>query len=285
MTFTRESIPANLNHFLVVSLALFIGGIARAETNTPLAATKLPVREKFQLYLLMGQSNMAGRGKIEAEDKTPDSRVFVFTLSNAWELAAEPITRDRKSGLGVGPGLAFGKMMAGKNPGITIGLVPCAVGGTPLKRWERGGDLYSNVVYRARQVMEQGILSGVLWHQGESDSGTKAHADSYGDRLSGMIRDLRTDLNSPNLPFVAGQLGEFLAQRGPDKSPFMTVVNEALTSLPEKVPHTACASSKGFQHKGDGVHFDAKSQREFGRRYAIEMLRLASPEFKPLPKK
>jgi hypothetical protein len=244
--------------------------------NTYASEAQLPAREKLHLYLLMGQSNMAGRGEITREDEIPDPRVLCFTLSNSWEKAVEPITRDRKSGLGVGPGLSFGKQMAASNKDVTIGLVPCAVGGTPLKRWVRGGDLYSNAVNRARLAMKDGTLKGVLWHQGESDSGTKTNADSYGERLTQMIRDLRADLQSPDLPVVAGELGEFLYDRGPDKSPYARVINEALAHLPEKVSHTACALSKGLTHKGDVLHFDSASQREFGKRYAAEMLKLTA---------
>ena len=127
--------------------------------------------------------------------------------------------------------------------------------------------------------MKYGTLKGVLWHQGESDSGTRTNADSYGARLGQMIRDLRADLQSPDLPVVVGQIGEFLYDRGPDKSPYARVVNEALAQLPEKVPHTGCALSKGLTHKGDDVHFNGASQREFGSRYAAEMLKLtASPK-------
>src|SRR5580765_6678569 len=106
-------------------------------TNAYASEAKLPAREKLHLYLLMGQSNMAGRGEITREDETPDPRVLCFTLSTSWEKDVEQITRDRKSCLGVGPGLAFGKQMAANSQDVTIGLVPCAVGGTPLKRWVR----------------------------------------------------------------------------------------------------------------------------------------------------
>jgi hypothetical protein len=240
------------------------------------AAVPLPAKEKLHLYLLMGQSNMAGRGKIAPEDKTIHPRVLLFTLDNKWELAVEPVTRDKPGMLGVGPGLAFGKAMAEKEPGITIGLVPCAVGGTQLKLWQHGGTLYSNAVRRAKLAMQVGTLKGIVWHQGESDSGTATNANTYGDRLAGMIRDLRADLAAPALPVVVGQIGEFLYDRGPDHSPYARVVNAALSSLPDKVPATACAPSQGLSHKGDQLHFDAASQREFGRRYAAAMLRLQS---------
>jgi len=247
-----------------------------AQTNATAASARLPAKEKLHLYLLMGQSNMAGRGKIAPEDKVPHPRVLVFTLDNKWELAVEPVTRDKPGMLGVGPGLAFGKAMAQGEPGATIGLVPCAVGGTQLKLWQREGILYSNAVYRAKLAMHDGTLKGIVWHQGESDSGTAANANTYGDRLAGMIHDIRANLDAPDLPVVVGQIGEFLYDRGPDHSPYARVVNAALAALPSKVPATACVPSKGLKHKGDQLHFDAASQREFGRRYAAEMLRLQS---------
>ena len=261
---------------LCLSAATAVGA-----TNSAPASVQLPVKQKLQLYLLMGQSNMAGRGKLAAEDKTPHPRVLVFTLQNQWAPAVEPITHDKPALLGVGPGLAFGKAMAEKEPGLTIGLVPCAFGGTPLKRWQKGGDLYSNAVHRARLAMRDGTLAGILWHQGESDSGTATNANTYGDRLTQMIKDIRGELATPNLPFVVGQIGEFLYDRGPDHSPYARVVNEALADLPGKVPATGCARSRGLTHKGDQLHFDAVSQRELGRRYAAEMLRLRSAKSEP----
>src|ERR1035437_7729706 len=251
---------------------------AGAQTNIAAHSVQLPVKEKLHLYLLMGQSNMAGRGQIGAEDKTPHPRVFLFTLQNKWEPAVEPVTRDKPGMLGIGPGLAFGKAMAATDPGLTIGLVPCAVGGTPLKRWERTGDLYSNAVQRARLAMREGTLKGIIWHQGESDSGAATNANSYGDRLSRMIQDIRADLGAPELPFVVGQIGEFLYDRGPGHAAYTRVVNAALAALPERVPATACAPSRGLKDKGDVLHFDAASQREFGRRYAAAMLRLQSAQ-------
>jgi hypothetical protein len=261
---------------LSVSLCL-LASTLNAQTNVPANSVQLPVKAKLHLYLLMGQSNMAGRGKIGPEDKTPHPQVLVFTPANRWESAVEPITHDKPTMLGVGPGLAFGKAMAETKSGATIGLVPCAFGGTPLKRWERGGDLYLNAVHRARLAMHDGTLKGILWHQGESDSGTSTNAHTYGDRLAKMIKDIRADLGAPNLPVVVGQIGEFLYDRGPEHSPYARVVNDALAKLPERVPFTGCASAKDLKHKGDQLHFDAASQRELGRRYAAEMLRLWNP--------
>jgi hypothetical protein len=270
-----------MNLLLPISVLFTLTACAMAapagtQTNAVAAPPRLPARVKLHLYLLMGQSNMAGRGKIAPEDKMTHPRVLLFTLDNKWELAVEPVTRDKPGMLGVGPGLAFGKAMAEKEPGVTIGLVPCAVGGTPLKRWQSGGDLYSGAVHRAKLAMQDGTMKGILWHQGESDSGSATNANTYGDRLAGMIRDIRADLATPGLPFVVGQIGEFLYDRGPKHSPYAHVVNAALAALPDKVPATACAPSQGLNHKGDQLHFDAAAQREFARRYAVEMLCLQS---------
>ncbi len=237
----------------------------------------LPPKDKLELYLLMGQSNMAGRGKIETEDKTPHPRVIMFETNNSWAAAIDPITKDRKSGLGVGPGLSFGKTMADRNPDVTIGLIPCAVGGTPLKRWQKGGDLYERAVKRAKLAMKDGTLKGVIWHQGESDTGAKTNADTYGTRLAQMIKDLRADLDAPNLPVVVGELGPFVINRTKDNLPLAKIVDDALKNLSNNIPLTACASSEGLKDGGDNLHFDAASQREFGRRYAAEMLRLQAP--------
>lgn len=254
----------------IYALTVAASVAANAATNL----VQLPVKEKLHIYLLMGQSNMAGRGKLGPEDKTPHPRVLMFTPDNQWQPAVEPITHDKPAMLGVGPALAFGKAMAERNPGVTIGLVSCAVGGTPLKRWEPGGDLYSNAVQRARLALRDGTLKGILWHQGESDSGAAANANSYGERLGKMVQAIRADLAAPNLPFVAGQIGEFLYDRSPGHSPYARVVNEAIAKLPEQIPAAGCAPSQGLKDKGDALHFDAVSQREFGRRYAAEMLRL-----------
>lgn len=228
---------------------------------------------QYELYLLIGQSNMAGRGKTTAADRKPHPRVFKFSKRNAWVPATAPLHFDKPRIAGVGPGDGFGRAMAEAEPQAKIGLVPCAVGGTPLRRWVKGGDLYENAVKRARSAMKQGTLKGVIWHQGESDSRSEKTAGTYAKRLAAMIGDLRKDLNSPQLPFVAGELGRFLNRK---RLPHWESVNAAINSLPKTVPHVAVVDSKGLKAKKDGVHFDAESAREFGRRYAAAMLKLQS---------
>jgi hypothetical protein len=226
--------------------------------------------ETPDVYLLMGQSNMAGRGKVEVEDQPNDPRLLVFARDGKWATAAEPLHWDKPKIAGVGPGLAFAKAMAAAQPGVTIGVVPCAVGGTPLSRWERSGDLYKAALARAKTAAASGTLKGMIWHQGEADSKPPL-STTYAERLQQMIRDLRADLGTPNLPVVVGELGTFLL--GKKESDAQTV-NDALHATAKALPHVACVEARGLNHHGDVLHFDAASQREFGKRYAAAMLLL-----------
>ena len=259
---------------LIAILALLMATLAGFAEDKGSNQAQLPPKKKLHIYLLMGQSNMVGRGAIDDEDKQTNPRVLSFTRSNVWQVATEPLHAG-SSAAGVGPGLTFGKRMAADDASVTIGLVPCAVGGTLLSRWSKGGDLYSNAVSRAKLAMKDGILTGVVWHQGENDSILEETAKTYGERLQQMFRDLREELGQPNLPIVVGEIGEFLyTRKDPTKTPYAKQINAALDEIPEKVPNTACIKASGLSHKGDEVHFDTKSQHELGRRFAEAMLDL-----------
>jgi pimeloyl-ACP methyl ester carboxylesterase len=259
---------------LPLMLALTLAPVAGADDPKPTRPV-LPPKAEFHLYLLIGQSNMAGRGAVEDEDRVPHPRVLKFTKENAWAPAIDPLHFDKPNVAGVGLGTAFGRAMAESNPRVTIGLVPCAVGGTSLARWQKDGDLYRQAVVRMKAALQDGTLRGILWHQGESDSGSEKTVRNYGERLAQMVRDLRTEFGTADVPFVAGHLGEFLKRESKEGRPsFWPVVNEQLDSLPTRVPHAAVVSSKDLKHKGDVVHFDSASLREFGKRYAAAMQRL-----------
>jgi hypothetical protein len=237
-------------------------------------AVKLPTKERFHLYLLIGQSNMAGRGKLTPADAVPTDRILKLSKENTWVPATEPLHFD-KTAAGAGLGISFARVMADATPGVTIGLIPCAVGGTPLERWSKGGDLYKQAVVRAKLALKDGTLKGILWHQGESDSGAEDKARSYGERLAKMIASLRAELGAGEIPFVAGKLGEFLKRADKNGKPnFWPVVNEQLGALPQHVARSAIAESAGLKDKGDGVHFDTPALREFGKRYAAAMQQL-----------
>lgn len=256
---------------LLVSRALGYGNHSDKRTEAELA-TKLPPKEKLHLYLLIGQSNMAGRGVLDTEKRISRTRVLKFSPNNKWAFGMEPLHHDKPAAVGAGLGMSFAREMADASPGATIGLIPCAVGGTPLERWEKGGDLYLQALERARLAMKDGTLKGILWHQGEGDSGNEAKSKSYADRFAKMIGDLRADLGAGEVPLVAGKLGEFLALESKEKTPvYWPLVNEQLASIPARVPKTAVVESTGLKDKGDKVHFDTPSLRTFGERYAEAM--------------
>ena len=236
-----------------------------------------PAREQFDLYLLIGQSNMAGRGKPDAESKAPNPRVLKFTGENTWAPGVDPLNFYRPGKEGVGLGTTFGRVMAAADPNVTIGLVQCAVGGTPLERWQKGGDLYGRAVTRARLAMKDGTLKGILWHHGENDSHKEETARTYGDRLVRMVADLRADLGAGDVPFLAGKIGPSLDlykgnERG--RMEFWKLVNEQIDNLPGRIPNSAVVESDGLTDIGDHVHYDSPSLRVFGKRYAAAMLQL-----------
>lgn len=267
--------------FSLLGCSLSICLSSQAAEPASSSGTPLPKKESLHLYLLIGQSNMAGRGAVEEVDKKPHERVLMFTKDQKWAPALDPLHFDKPIA-GVGLGSTFGRVMADANPGVTIGLVPCAVGGTPLERWQKGKDLYEAALVRIKAAMKDGTLKGILWHQGENDSGDLEKSQTYATRLATMVNDWRKDLGTPNVPFVAGKLGEFLSETSKDGKPVhWKLVNEQIAQIPTLVKNAAVVDSSGLKHKGDVVHFDSASLREFGRRYAKAMQELQAAGKKP----
>lgn len=252
-----------------VCLIALIASGAQSPASVPV---KPPAREKFHIYLLMGQSNMVGRDTRTLASQVDNPRVLALDANGHWVVARDPIHPQvgRIAG-GAGPGIPFALAMLKADPNITIGLVPCAVGGTPLRRWVKGADLYENAVRRARAAAQAGVIKGVLWHQGESDSDKQTNADTYETRLTGMFKDLRQDLNAPNLPIVVGQIGDFLV---PEKYPYADTVRAAIKRIPFVLPNAGYADSAGLTDKGDRLHFAADAQSEMGTRFARAMQEL-----------
>lgn len=222
-------------------------------------------REDFHLYLLIGQSNMAGRGKMTDADRQPVACIYSLDAKGAWQPAAHPLHFDKPKAAGVGLGLDFALAMQRENPHATIGLIPSAFGGTRLDQWEKGDELYENAIKRVKTATRCGVLKGVLWHQGESDSKPEL-APTYGARLAKMIASLRADLGDDNLPIVVGEVGQFRKQTP------TPLINAQLNEAAEQIPRVGCASSVDLNHSGDSTHFDATSLKKFGLRYAEQMI-------------
>lgn len=265
---TREP----MNRYRLIAIAAIVactcGFIAqRSIAQEASASADVPdACDDFDLYLLVGQSNMAGRGKMTTADKTPAPGVLAMDAAGKWQPAAHPLHFDKPSMAGVGMGIDFASTMRTADGGSSIGLIPCAFGGTSLNEWAKGTKLYDAAVARAVAGARSGVLRGVLWHQGEADL-TAELAPTYAARLTQMISDLRHDLDSPELPVVLGELGHFRQQ----KNPFTAEINRQLAQVAAELPQVRVASAADLHDNGDQTHFDADSLREFGRRYAAEM--------------
>jgi hypothetical protein len=107
---------------------------------------------------------------------------------------------------GVGPGMIFANTILKqyKDPEkARIGLVPCAIGGTAIKEWEKGSTLYKNMITRTKAALNHGgVLRAILWYQGESDTGSEKNANNYKHNLEKLIHDIRFDLQHPDLLFI-----------------------------------------------------------------------------------
>ena len=126
---------------------------------------------------------------------------------------------------------------------------------------------------RAHLALKAGTLKGILWHQGESDS-TDQLAPAYEAKLHDLIARLRKELDGPQVPFIAGQMGVFAESPWNDAK---KQVDQAHRDLPKKVENTAFVSAEGLHHRGDKVHFDSPSYRELGKRYAEAFLKMTKP--------
>ncbi|MGV8090397.1 MAG: sialate O-acetylesterase [Mangrovibacterium sp.] len=239
-------------------------------------------QSKLQLYLLIGQSNMAGRGVLEAQDTIAPERVLTLSKDLEWVPAKDPIHFD-KSIAGTSLGRTFGIEMAKTDKDAVIGLIPCAVGGTPIDAWTPGAfdpntrtHPWDDMVTRVQFALQYGEIKGILWHQGEGDCGSEKSI-VYEEKLTSLIGRLRQLTGDPHTPFVCGELGRFFIVRHrkeDSKSGPADRVVEALRTVSRHDRFAACVSSKGLTDKGDGTHFDSRSLREFGQRYARAMKKI-----------
>jgi len=261
--------------------ARLIPGVSKAVATYVSKNVKLPDQENFHLFLLVGQSNMAGRGKVTKADRVGNPRVLALGEDGRWKVATDPLHFDKPNIVGVGLSRSFANAIADSDPTVTIGLIPCAVGGSPISAWEDGGyhestktHPYDDAMPRARHALQYGVLKGILWHQGESDSKPGA-AEVYEQKLHTLIARFREELEEPNVPFIAGQMGQFAERPWSDAK---KLVDRVHRKLPDTIPHTAFVNSNGLKHKGDKVHFGADSYRILGKRFAEQYLKLISQQ-------
>ncbi|MBQ4199910.1 MAG: hypothetical protein II649_08500, partial [Kiritimatiellae bacterium] len=241
--------------------------LPRTEANFRKTMRKIiaALADDMDIYLLVGQSNMAGRGILTAANRVNTDRIFKLDAQGKWQVADEPIHFDKKAA-GAGLAASFARTMADKDKNVKIGLVPCAVGGTGIDRWIESGDLWSNAVARTRIALKNGMLKGILWHQGEHDA-TPAKASEWGKKVEAMVKAFRREFG--DVPFVAGELGWYLdGFRAKCGKLLWREINAQLHSLENKIPKFQTVSAKGLGANKDKLHFNTAALREFGRRYA-----------------
>ena len=242
---------------------------------------------KLKLFILAGQSNMSGRGKVpEALQKT-NPRIYVFGNDYQWKLAAEPIdspagqvdTVSEDLDAGFSPAMSFAERLLESNPNLIIGLIPCAKNSTSISIWNRDTKvttLYGSCLNRIQQASQMGIPAGILFYQGETDASdpllypTKGiiSPDMWASKFSEMVQNWRTDLASPNLPVVFAQL----ATHGDPKS----FINwETIKQQQASVNLPFCGMIKTDDLiVVDGVHLSIESYQEVGKRFAAAYLDL-----------
>lgn len=234
----------------------------------------------LHIFILAGQSNMSGRGAVEEYDREVWPRIWALNRQRQWVPATEPLHFDKPERVGVGPGREFAVALAEARPDIRVGLVPVAVGGSPVESWVPGAYYeqtdshpWDDAIARARIASRAGQVKAILWHQGEADS-RPGRSVLYEARLHDLIARFRDELDAPDLPFIAGQLGCFAGEPWDEHREQVNAVHER---LPSQVPATGFVSSSGLTGM-DHVHFDTPSYRELGRRYAAAYLNLTGSE-------
>ena len=239
---------------------------------------KLPSKDKLHLFLLAGQSNMAGRGKADTLSKKIDPRIIALDQKGAWKVATDPLHWD-KPAAGTGIGRPFAAIILEKNPGVTVGLIPTACGGSPIATWEPGkywnqtkSHPWDDSIAAAKKAMKDGTLKAILWHQGEADC-APGKSDAYAKNLEDLIIRFRKELNAPDLPFIIGQLGNFPARPWTEHHKAVDAAQQAIAKRLKNVAFVPISNPVSI---GDNLHFDTATLRRLAEGYAKAYLEIAN---------
>ncbi len=229
--------------------------------------------QKVWVFLLAGQSNMAGRGKIEAQDTILSPRVLSINAKGEIIQAKEPLNFYENKMQGTGCGLAFGKELLKHIPkDISILILQTSVGGSSINQWinnstHRGVQLFSNFKEKVGIGKKYGTIKAILWHQGESDAKPDGIVQRQG-KLKALFEMFRKTVGNDSLPILMGELGSF------SKTPeLFSQMNEQTRLYSASDRFTSVISTSDFQHRGDFLHFNSAGQREMGKRFACEYIR------------
>ena len=224
-------------------------------------------KEAIRSFLMIGQSNMAGRGNMGEVDPIENDRCYMLRMGR-WQKMSEPINPDRpifdgRFRSGVGLAASFADEVS-RYTGLEIGLSPCADGGTVIEQWQPGEPLYDHAVMMTRLAMRNSEFGGIIWHQGENNC-LKLDEEKYRTCFLNTMTSLRRDLGAEDLPLIIGEVSENIAEKWGMRG--MKRLNVLLREMAEELPRCAIVSVEGMELKEDGIHFNSKSYRELGKRY------------------
>ncbi|MEN8117437.1 MAG: sialate O-acetylesterase [Bacteroidota bacterium] len=248
---------------------------------------KLPYSDSLYIFIMAGQSNMAGRGFVEPQDTVPNRRIMTIDKSMNWIYAKEPLHFYEPSLTGLDCGMSFAKKLLDSIPeGISIAIIPCAVGGSSIEQWLnnetfRGVTLLDNFKGKVDFVKDYGIIKGIIWHQGESNAKSEL-IPKYSQRLDSLINGFRVFVKNDTLPVILGELGSY--SEPIEKQIKWDSINKIINKLTETDENLAVIETGDLIHKGDKVHFDSESQRILGERFAKKYLELTMPTHNILDK-
>ncbi len=227
-------------------------------------------KSAFHIFVLMGQSNMAGSSiPVPVEYVEPSPDVLVLRKDLVWRQASTPL--DQAHGGAFSLGQSFARHYAVLHPGVKVGLIQCARGARGIKELAKGGKdrdgspNYDDSMKKIQAAMKSGTLKGMLWHQGETDAGDAG----YVAKLGALVADLRADTGIADLPVVVGELGRYATWTGN--------FNKRISAAAKEIPRCGVAQSDGLLDLGDKVHFSGYASEAYGARYLEQYLQLAEP--------
>lgn len=244
-----------------------------------LAFTGMMSRESYadpssdkSIFLLAGQSNMAGRGSLAdlPPECQPNPSILRLTATLSWEVATDALHRDIDVNkvCGVGPGMPFANsILKGDSSLGVVGLVPCAIGGTRIIEWQKGTPNYNQLLTRAKAAVQGGgTIRALLWYQGESDTkNTDGDVQFYKDRVEKFLTDIRADLNLPTLPVL------LVALATAEDNSNLDAIRAAQFAV--NLPNVKVVDAKGAQTiVGEPVHLATPGQVFVGKNLAAAFI-------------
>lgn len=258
---------------LIISILSCGGGVETSNHKTYFPKREVKVTQQIPkhnlwVFLLAGQSNMAGRAMVAPEDTVPIPGILSINRNSDLIQAKEPLHFYEPDMAGLDCGLSFGKQLRKYcSDSVYFLIIPASIGGSSIDQWlgdslHRGVKLLSNFKEKAELGKKYGVIKAIIWQQGEEDADDQRSIHYY-DRLGKTIKLLREAAGDTTLPVAIGEIGTFL-----DNSSYQKSINEQIARYTSKDSNTVAISSSTFGHIGDFVHFDAASQRKMGRMFA-----------------